>query len=61
MKNGPIKKGVRVCRRDDDKTGRVNSVFLYEGGDVYINVVWDDRSSGTYDPEDIVLEDWIED
>lgn len=50
-----------MCRRNDDKTGRVNSVFLYEGGDVYINVVWDDRSSGTYDPEDIVLEDWVED
>ena len=54
---GPIKKGVRV-RSQGDKRGRINSVFLSEDGEVGINVVWDDRQSGTYQPQEIALDDW---
>lgn len=57
-KFGAIKKGVSVRRREDDKAGRINSVYLHEDGSVAINVVWNDRTSGSYDARDIVLADW---
>ena len=57
-KFGAIKKGVRVRHRDNDDAGRVNSVFLHEDGSVIINVIWNDRRSGSYDPRDIALEEW---
>ena len=60
LKTGPIKKGVRVRRRDNGEAGRINSVYLNEDGSVAINVVWDDRRSGTYESQSIILDEWAD-